>query len=373
MSERTRPPFRADHVGSLLRPPELVQARAARAEGLIDDDELRAREDDAIRSALAMQRDVGLLSATDGEFRRAFWNMDFLWSLGGVVREAESRIKIQFRNETGDVDFQAPTAVVDGPVTLERTIFADHFAFVRDNVDDGITPKLTIPSPSTIFRGGRRLVPESVYPDLDEFWSDIEEAYSREIDGLYELGCRYLQLDDTALAFLTDPEHRQQLAENGGDPERQLGTYVEAINRVLDGRPDDLTVTVHICRGNHASSWQATGGYEPIAEAVFSDLAVDGFFLEYDDDRSGSFEPLRFMPAGKQVVLGLVTSKRPELESKDVLKSRIEEASRYVPLDQLSLSPQCGFASTEEGNKLTGDQQRAKLSLVVETANEVWN
>jgi 5-methyltetrahydropteroyltriglutamate--homocysteine methyltransferase len=216
-------------------------------------------------------------------------------------------------------------------------------------------------------------VPESVYPDLDEFWADIETAYSAEVRGLYELGCRYLQLDDTALAFLTDDDHRAQLAEGGGDPEHQHEVYIAAINRVLADRPEDFAVTVHICRGNHASGWQASGGYDPIAEALFSDLDVDGYFLEYDSDRAGSFEPLRFVPPGKQVVLGLITSKGPELESKDDLKRRIDEAAHYVPLEQLSLSPQCGFASTEQGNKLTYDEQRAKLNLVVETADEVWS
>ncbi len=372
MSDPTRPPFRADQVGSLLRPPALAAARRKYADGQIDADELRAREDDAIRDAVAMQRDVGLLSATDGEYRRAFWNMDFMWALGGVVREDDNPVNVRFRNEGGDIVFHAPAARVAETVTLPETIFADHFSFLQSIVDPDVTPKLTIPSPSTIFRGGRRLVPESVYPDLDEFWHDIEAAYTAEVEGLYGVGCRYLQFDDTALAFLTDADQREQLAQNGGDPEHLHEVYIEAINRIIVGRPEDLAVTIHICRGNHASGWQASGGYDPIAEALFGELDVDGYFLEYDSDRAGSFEPLRFVPPGKQVVLGLISSKLAKLEAKDDIKRRIDEAAQYVPLDQLCLSPQCGFASTEEGNKLSFDEQRAKLELVVEVASEVW-
>jgi len=370
---RTRPPFRADHVGSLLRPPALLRAREDHAAGRIDDAELRAHEDEAIREAVRMQRDVGLRDATDGELRRSSWHMDFIYELGGVTKVEGENLKVQFHNESGDIEFTPAAAQVSGTVALQETIFGDAFEFLRDSVDDDVTPKLTIPSPSMVhYRGGRSAIDESVYPDLDAFWADLAGAYADELRGLHALGCRYLQLDDTSLAYVNDPKQREYVAQMGGDPDRQHETYIATINRALAGRPDDLAITTHLCRGNHASSWVASGGYDFVAEALFNDLDVDGFFLEYDDERSGTFEPLRFVPKDKMVVLGLVTTKRARLEDKDALKRRIDEAAKYVDLDQLCLSPQCGFSSTVAGNRLTHDDQRAKLALVVETAAEVW-
>ncbi len=370
---RTTPPFRADHVGSLLRPPSLLEARAAFEAGRIDADALRAVEDEAIRDAVAMQREVGLQSATDGEFRRATWHMDFIYQLGGV-EHAAGDLKVQFRNEAGTVEWTPAALHIGEKVHLDHTIFAEAFEFLTSVAQDGQTPKLTIPSPNMVhYRGGRAAVDERVYPDMEEFWSDLCAAYAEELRALGELGCTYLQFDDTSLAYLNDPAQREQIKQRGGgDVEHLHEQYVRNINRALEGRPDGMAVTTHLCRGNFRSSWAAEGGYDYVAEALFGGLGVDGFFLEYDDARSGGFEPLRFVPEGKFVVLGLVTTKRGELESKDLLKRRIEEAARYVPIEQLCLSPQCGFSSTVEGNALTADEQRAKLELVVETAAEVW-
>ena len=372
---RTTPPFRADHVGSLLRPPELLEARAEFDAGRIDAEALRAVEDAAIRDAVAMQREVGLQSATDGEFRRATWHMDFIYQLGGV-EHAPGDMKVQFRNEGGTVEWTPAALHISEKVHLDHTIFADAFEFVTSVAQDGQTPKLTIPSPNMVhYRGGRAAVDERVYPDMDEFWSDLCAAYAEELRALGELGCTYLQFDDTSLAYLNDPAQREQIKQRGvgaADVEHLHELYVRNINRALEGRPDGMAVTTHLCRGNFRSSWAAEGGYDFVAEALFGGLGVDGFFLEYDDSRSGGFEPLRFVPEGKYVVLGLVTTKHGELESKDLLKRRIEEAARYVPIEQLCLSPQCGFSSTVEGNALTADEQRAKLELIVETAAEVW-
>ncbi len=373
MAARTRPPYRADHVGSLLRPPALLQARDDHAAGRIDDAALKAAEDAAIRDAVQLQRDVGLRAATDGEYRRASWHMDFIYALGGITRVDDQNITVHFRSDKGDIEFTPSAAHVDGRIELKETIFEDAFAFLRDTVAEPVMPKLTIPSPSMVhYRGGRSAIDESVYPDLDAFWTDLSAAYAEEIRRLHALGCRYLQLDDTSLAYVNDPEQREYITSLGGDAERQHETYIATMNRALAGRPQDLAVTTHMCRGNHASSWVASGGYDFVAEALFNDLDVDAFFLEYDDERSGTFEPLRFVPKDKIVVLGLVTTKRPRLESKDELKRRIEEASKYVDIDQICLSPQCGFSSTVTGNDLTPDDQRAKLALVVETAAEVW-
>jgi 5-methyltetrahydropteroyltriglutamate--homocysteine methyltransferase len=372
MPPRTRPPFRADHVGSLLRPPRLMQARADHAEGAISAADLRAVEDECIREAVAMQRDVGLRSATDGEFRRASWHMDYIYQLGGVSQVEGERIHVKFRNDEGEYDFAPPAMRVDGPVRIEHTIFGDAFTFLRDTVA-GATPKLTIPSPSMVhYRGGNSAIDPAVYPDLDAFWTDLVTAYADEVGRLSTLGCTYLQLDDTSLAYVNDPAQREHILAIGGDPEHLHETYIENINRALAGRPDGLAVTTHMCRGNAQSMWAAEGSYDFVAEALFSDLEVDGFFLEYDDARSGGFEPLRFVPPGKCVVLGLVTTKRPLLEQKDALKRRIEQAARFVDIDQLCLSPQCGFSSTVEGNRLTIAEEVAKLRLVVETAEEVW-
>ena len=371
MAPRTTPPFRADHVGSLLRPQGLLDARARQAAGEITADELRAAEDDAVREVLAMQRDVGLLSATDGEFRRASWHMDFIYQLGGVTKVAES-ITVKFHSADGDIEFTPSGLRVVDKLSVDEPIFGDDFAFVRDHAV-GATAKLTIPSPSMVhYRGGRAAIEPGVYADDDAFWDDLSAAYRAELHGLAALGCTYLQLDDTSLAYLNDPHQREQLAGRGEDAEHQHLRYIGQINAAIEDRPESMAVTTHLCRGNFRSSWAAEGSYDFVAEALFGELAVDGFFLEYDDDRSGGFEPLRFVPPDKFVVLGLVTTKRGALESKDDLKRRIDEAARYVPLEQLCLSPQCGFSSTVEGNAITYDDQVAKLRLVVETAGEVW-
>lgn len=371
MSARLSPPFRADHVGSLLRPPTLLEARAEYAAGRLPAHALRDVEDEAIQTVVREQRDVGLPTATDGEFRRTSWHMDFIYRLGGVHR-ADEQLTVKFRNAQGGIEFTSAALRVDGKITLPEPIFADDYTFLANQVKDA-TAKLTIPSPSMIhYRGGRAAIDPTVYPELDEFWADLSAAYAEQVRQIGALGCRYLQLDDTSLAYLNDPAQRELVASQGGDPEHQHERYVRQINAALAGRPDGMAVTTHMCRGNFRSSWAAEGGYDFVAEALFTQLDVDGFFLEYDDDRSGTFAPLRFVPPGKQVVLGLVTTKRGALESKDDLKRRIEEASKYVPFDQLCLSPQCGFSSTVEGNALTHDEQMAKLRLIVETAEEVW-
>jgi 5-methyltetrahydropteroyltriglutamate--homocysteine methyltransferase len=371
VTARSTPPFRADHVGSLLRPAALLEARARRAEGTITADQLRAVEDVAIQEVVRMQESVGLRSATDGEFRRTSWHMDFIYSLGGIDPTNE-KLTVHFRNDEQELDFESAALSVHDRISLPHTIFGEAFTFLRDTVTTA-TPKITIPSPSMVhYRGGRASIDPAVYPDLDLFWSDLASAYAQQVAGLADLGCTYLQLDDTSLAYLNDPQQRALLAERGGDPDHQHEQYIGVINRALADRPDTLHVTTHLCRGNFRSSWAAEGSYDFVAEALFTQLDVDGFFLEFDDERSGGFEPLRFVPPGKTVVLGLVTTKRGALESKDDLKRRIDEASKHVPLDQLCLSPQCGFSSTVEGNALTQDEQEAKLRLIVETAAEVW-
>ncbi|MGX6449335.1 5-methyltetrahydropteroyltriglutamate--homocysteine S-methyltransferase [Patulibacter sp. S7RM1-6] len=369
---RTAPPFRADHVGSLLRPPVLLRAREDHAAGRIDAAELRGIEDDAIREVVRLQRDAGLRTATDGELRRSSWHMDFIYRLAGASK-APGDLKVEFRNADGTIDFTPAALRIDGRLGIDETIFGDDFAFLRDVAADDQTPKLTIPSPSMVhYRGGRAAIDEAVYPDLDGFWDDLTAAYREEVRRLGALGCRYLQLDDTSLAYLNDPDQRAQIAAQGADAEHLHVAYIRHMNEALRDRPEGMAVTTHMCRGNFRSSWVASGGYDHVAEALFNELQVDGFFMEWDDERSGGFEPLRFLPKGKQVVLGLVTTKRGALEAKDDLKRRIEEAARYADLDQLCLSPQCGFSSTVEGNALTVEQQVAKLRLVVEVAEEVW-
>jgi 5-methyltetrahydropteroyltriglutamate--homocysteine methyltransferase len=371
MTPRTSPPYRADHVGSLLRPERLTHARDEHAAGRISADELREVEDEAIREVVRQQEDIGLQSATDGEFRRATWHMDFIDSLGGITH-VEDRIKVEFHNEDGTISWEPTAMRVASRVTLEEPIFADHFRFLQSCVTSA-TPKLTIPSPSMVhFRGQRASIDDSVYPELDAFWDDVTTAYADEVRALGDLGCTYLQFDDTSLAYLNDPKQRDFVTRMGGDPVHLHEEYIGHINEALAGKPEGMAVTAHLCRGNFQSSWVAEGGYDYVAEALFNDLGVDGLFLEYDDARSGGFEPLRFVPKGKLVVLGLVTTKRGKLESKDELKRRIEEASQYVDVDQLCLSGQCGFSSTVEGNALTHEEQWAKLALIVETAREVW-
>jgi 5-methyltetrahydropteroyltriglutamate--homocysteine methyltransferase len=374
---KTQPPFRADHVGSLLRPPELLQARDRFKRNEISADQLRTIEDDAIRNVVKMQEDIGLQGITDGEFRRSSWHMDFLYQLGGATKIQDDTLKVQFHNEKGDIEFTPAALRVTGKLQLKKCIFGDDFAYLKSIAQKSVgnvTPKLTIPSPSMIhYRGGRAAIDESVYPDMKEFWHDLSKVYADEVDQLGKLGCTYLQLDDTSLAYLNDPAQREHIAQIGGDAVNQHLVYIELINAALTKKPEGMTVCTHLCRGNFRSSWVAAGGYDHVADALFGGLNVDGFFLEYDDERSGGFEPLRFVPKGKRVVLGLVTSKRGTMETKDFLKRRIDEAAKYVPLDQICLSPQCGFSSTVEGNALTVDEQIAKLRLVVETAREVWS
>jgi 5-methyltetrahydropteroyltriglutamate--homocysteine methyltransferase len=369
---RTRPPFRADHVGSLLRPPQLLQARADFADGRLDADGLRAAEDEAIREIVAIQESVGLQSATDGEFRRESWHMDFIYQLDGITKEP-GEIKIKFHNEQGDIEFTPAALHVDGKLGVSETIFGDAFSFLQSAVTKNV-PKLTIPSPSMVhYRGGKAAIDPRVYPDLDSFWADLVLAYRDEVRRLGELGCTYLQFDDTSLAYMNDPHQREYIGSIGGDAEHQHLDYIRHINEALSKRPEAMSITTHACRGNFRSAWAAEGSWDFVAEALLNELQVDGFFMEWDDERSGGFEPLRFLPKGeKQVVLGLVTTKRGELESKDEVKRRIEEAAKYAPIEQLCLSPQCGFSSTVEGNELTEDQQWAKLRLIAEVAEEVW-
>jgi 5-methyltetrahydropteroyltriglutamate--homocysteine methyltransferase len=372
MTVRDKPPFRADHVGSMLRPPELLKAREAHAAGEIDDEALRAAEDEAIREVVRLQRDLGLRTATDGEFRRASWHMDFIYSLDGVSK-APGELKVQFHNEQGDIEFTPAAMRVDGKLGISETIFGEAFEFLISCASDDQTPKLTIPSPSMVhYRGGRASIDEALYPDMDSFWADLIAAYRDEVARLAGLGCTYLQFDDTSLAYLNDPRQREYMRQIGGDAEHQHEAYIRHINEALAERPPGMSITTHMCRGNFRSSWVAEGSYDFVAEALFNELAVDGFFMEWDDARSGGFEPLRFLPPGKVVVLGLVTTKRGELEDRDLLKRRIEEASRYAALDQLCLSPQCGFSSTVEGNQLTHEQQAAKLAMIVDVAQEAW-
>jgi 5-methyltetrahydropteroyltriglutamate--homocysteine methyltransferase len=371
MTARDVPPFRADHVGSLLRPPQLLRARDEFAAGAITAAQLRAAEDAAIADAVRMQQEAGLRTATDGEFRRASWHMDFIYQIGGIG-QAPGNLTVQFRNPTGTLEYTPAALHIDRKLALDETIFGADFSYLRTVAGDS-TPKLTIPSPNMVhYRGGPALIDPSVYPDVEEFWSDLSAVYAEQVRRIAALGCTYLQFDDTSLAYLNDPQQRAMIAGRGEDADHLHLRYIRQINAAVAEKPAGMAVTTHMCRGNFQSSWAAEGSYDFVAEALFGELNVDGFFLEYDDDRSGGFEPLRFVPKGKMVVLGLVTTKRGELESKDALKRRIDEASRFVPLDQICLSPQCGFSSTVEGNKLTADEQAAKLRLIAETAADVW-
>ena len=367
-AQRTKPPFRADHVGSLLRPQHLLEARTKLDNGQITAAELRRVEDEAIRRAIKRQEDVGLKSITDGEFRRRSWHMDFICRIGGVV-SAGTQVR-PFHNETGDVRNEIEVPKVVGRLRLEQPIFAEDFRFLKATTK--ATPKFSIPSPSMLHGLGSTLEDKSVYANPEDFWHDLAKVYIDELSALHRLGCSYLQIDDTMFATLADPEYRKKINPLAGAEQQLHKTYIRLLNDSLAQRPADMTVCVHTCRGNHRSAWVAAGGYDPVAEAVFNELNVDGFFLEYDDERSGSFEPLGFVPKGKTVVLGLITSKKGELEQKDDIKRRIDAATKYIDLDQLALSPQCGFASTLLGNLLTEDQQFAKLALVVEVAREIW-
>ena len=364
---RATPPFRADHVGSLLRPPELKEARSRRERGEISPDELRAVEDAAIERVIAKQAELGLRSATDGEFRRAMWHFDFLERLDGV-ESFRSDHGIAFQ---GGIETRPKGLRVTGKVGFSGHPMVEHFRFLRER--SPATAKMTIPSPSVLhFRGGRRAVSTEVYPDMEEFYRDLGLAYRGAVGAFAAAGCRYLQLDEVNLAYLCDAEQRQMLRDRGDDPERLPAEYAGMINSAIAGRPADMRITMHLCRGNFRSSWIAQGGYEPVAELLFHEIGVDGYFLEYDTERAGGFEPLRLVPKGKAVVLGVVTSKTGALESVEYLERRVDEATRFVDLAQLCLSPQCGFASTEEGNALTEDEQWAKLARVVEVAAKVW-
>jgi len=369
MSQRSSPPFRADHVGSFLRPPELLAARERFARGEIGWAALRAVEDTAIAAVVRLQEDVGLQSITDGEFRRTYFHIDFLERLEGV--EARGGLTAHFHSARGDVDFAPPVLHVTGKVRHVQPIQVADFNFLKAATTR--TPKVTIPSPTMLhFRGGREAISREAYPDLEEFFADVAAAYRAELGALGAAGCTYVQLDDTNLAYLCDPKLREGARARGDDPDELPRHYAKLINAAIAGRPPGMTICTHLCRGNFRSAWVAEGGYEPVAEVLFNDLGVDGYFLEYDDVRSGDFSPLRFVPGNKIVVLGLVTTKVGELESKDALKRRIDAAARVVPLERLCLSPQCGFSSTVHGNEIARESQVAKLRLVVETAREVW-
>ncbi len=366
----TKGPFRADHVGSLLRPEELKQARIMVQQGAISRHALREIEDRCIREVVALQESAGLNSVTDGEFRRAMWHTDFLLGFDGV-EATHSQYAAKFRGADGASAETRSMLVVKDKFRRTKPIMLDHFKYLKSMANK--TAKFCMPAATYLhMRGGRHVVDAAAYPDMAEFWADVATGYQAEIADLAAAGAKYIQIDDVSFANLCDPDIRRQVANDGEDPEKLPAFYAGVINTLIAGRPDDMTVTLHTCRGNHESMWMAAGGYDPVAEAVFNIVDVDGFFLEFDDERSGGFAPLRFVPKGKKVVLGLVSSKLAALESKDDLKRRIDEATKYLPLEQLCLSPQCGFASTSGGNKITVDIERRKLELIVETATDVW-
>lgn len=364
----TNAPFRADHVGSFLRPERLKAARERKERGDITAEALRAVEDDCIREVVALQEGVGLHGVTDGEFRRTSFHMDFLLKLEGV-----STGSVRFATgATATTRGTIPQILTEKKLKRLRGIATDEFKFVHSITKR--TAKITMPSPSMLhFRGGRDAVDRNAYPDMEEFYADLVRVWKEEITELGALGCRYVQLDDTNLAYLCDPAHRTRAKDRGEDPDALTHLYARLITQVYAGRPKDMAATIHLCRGNFQSTWMAEGGYDPVAEIMFQETDIDGFFLEYDDERSGGFAPLRFLPKGKKrVVLGLISSKKGELESESLLKSRIDEACKFVALDQLCLSPQCGFSSTVHGNKLTMDDQKRKLELLVNVATDVW-
>ena len=364
-------PFRADHVGSLLRPAKLTQARAEHAQGRIATTELHDIEDTAIADAVRRQEEVGLPVVTDGEFRRAFWHLDFLTSFSNVRRTAP-KLVAQFHTHDGPIDMEAHGLEVVGKIERPAPIFVDHFRYLKGVAKR--TPKITIPSPSILhFRGGRAAIDADAYPDLKEFFADLAAVFAAEIHDLAAAGCEYLQIDDTNFAYLCDPAICEQVrSRHGVEPEQLARLYADLINESIRFRPPTMKVMLHVCRGNFRSAWAAEGGYEPVAEVLFNALEVDGYFLEYDDERSGNFSPLRHLPKGKVATLGLITSKTAELEDPESVKRRINEATRWAPLEQLALSPQCGFASTCEGNKVSAEDQWQKLRLVSDIARDVW-
>lgn len=370
MSERTTPPFRADHVGSLLRPAELFEAREARKAGKISPDVLHRIENEAIRDAVKMQEDLGFQVVTDGEFRRTYWHRDFLTSFTNVV-VAPTGVKVKFHTHDGDMERDMSSFKITGKLARPQPIFVDHFAFLKQTTR--VTPKITIPSPSILhFRGGRDAIDQAAYPTIPAFYADLARVYQEEVRELGIAGCRYLQIDEVNFAYLCDPNMRAQAAKIGENPDELPHTYARLINDAIATRPKDMVVTMHLCRGNFEGAWVAEGGYEPVAETLFNEIDVTGYFLEYDTERAGDFRPLRFLPKGKIAILGLITTKQGQLESKDSLKRRIDEAAKVVPLDQLAISPQCGFASGERGNALSLQNEIDKLKLVVDVAREVW-
>ena len=368
MTQRTAPPFRADHVGSLLRPAELHEARAKAKRGEMSAEALRALQDKHIREAVAKQESVGMQLVTDGEFRRDWWHIDFIHGFEGVeLAEGDAYGDAKFKN----TEEQPPFMTVKSKIRRRKPSMLEHFKFLKSVAKR--TPKFTMPSPAMLHARGDRASLKKTYPDLDEFWSDLTRAYREEISDLYQAGCRYLQIDDTTIAMWGDPKVQEQFKKLGDDPKKDAAMYADAVNAAIRDVPDDMTVAIHTCRGNFKSTWLASGAYADfVAERVFTGLEVDAFFLEYDTERAGGFEPLRHVPKGKTVVLGLVSSKVPELEKKDDLKRRIEAAAKYVPLENLCLSPQCGFSSTHHGNKLSADDQWRKLGLVLDVAKSVW-
>jgi 5-methyltetrahydropteroyltriglutamate--homocysteine methyltransferase len=364
----TTPPFRADHVGSLLRPQELHEARAKQRKGEIDDAALKVVQDRCIKEVIALQESIGLQAITDGEFRRDWWHVDFLHGFDGV--------ELSKGNAYGEAKFvnteeQPPFMMVKDKIGRSRPNMLEHFKFLKANMKKG-TPKFTMPSPAMLHARGDRAALKQTYPNLDNFWEDLTQAYREEIRDLYQAGCRYLQIDDTTIAMMGDEKVQEQFRKLGDDPKKDTAMYAEAVNQAIRDVPGDMTVCIHTCRGNFKSTWLASGSYDYVAETAFSRIDVDGFFLEFDTERAGGFEPLRYIPKGRKVVLGLVSSKLPQLEKKDDLKRRIEAAAKFVPLENLALSPQCGFSSTHHGNNLTVEQQLAKLKLCIDTAKEVW-
>jgi 5-methyltetrahydropteroyltriglutamate--homocysteine methyltransferase len=364
--QRVIPPFRADHVGSLLRPKEVKEARARRDKGEIGAAELKAVEDEAIERLIKKQEEIGLTGITDGECRRSWWHYDFLGALDGV-----QMVPVEHGIQFAGVQTKAEAPRVMGKIGFSDHPFLEHFKFLKAHTTK--TPKMTIPGPSMLhYRGGRKMINMGVYPQMDEFYADLGAAYAKAVKAFYAAGCHYLQLDDISFAYLCDPEQRKMLKERGDDPDKQPAIYAGMVRAALEHKPRDLAITMHLCRGNFRSTFVASGGYEPIADTLFNTMPVDGYFMEWDTDRAGGFEPLRFLPKGKTVVLGLVTSKTGSLEKRGDLLRRIEEASKFTSIEQLGLSPQCGFASTEEGNVLAEDEQWKKLSLIVDVSKEVW-
>ena len=365
----TTAPFRADHVGSLLRPAALHELREQVRRNEIPSERLKEAEDRAIREVVKLQEDLGLPAITDGEFRRDFWHDDFLAGFDGVTLKREGGEHFDTKFKGGDP--KPPMMVLSGKLRRSKPSMLSHFEFLRKATTRGV-PKFTMPSPAMLHARGDRASIRKIYPDEAEFWADLNRCYREEIADLYKAGCRYLQLDDTTIAMFGDPKVQEQFRKLGDDPKKDVALYAEAVNAAIRDVPDDMTVAIHTCRGNFKSTWLASGSYDYVAETAFSKIDVDGFFLEFDTDRAGGFEPLRYIPKGKKVVLGLVSSKVPQLEAKDQLKQRIEQASKFVPMENLCLSPQCGFSSTVHGNNIAVEAQRAKLRLVIETAQEVW-